>query len=1161
MASDIMDEVIFDDNPINNNPNNPIDPTIHDRIAHILSEVINEFINSRQYSFCLPLACVNSVILTEPTPTKVIPPKYEKYSSVFSKVEADRLPPYRPYDHAINLQPQAQPPFGPIYNLSKVELETLHDFIKENLAKGFIERSESPAGAPVLFVKKKDNSLRMCVDYRGLNKVTIPNRCPLPLISETLDRLHKAKIYTKLDMRGAYNLIRIEKGDEWKTAFRTRYGHFQFRVMPFGLCNAPATFQAFVNDTLREYLDSFLVVYLDDILIYSSSPEEHTKHVTLVLEKLKKARLSLKLEKCEFDVTRVEFLGFIITPNGISMDPSKVEAIKNWPTPKSVHDIQVFTGLTNFYRRFIKDYSNKCVPLTNLLKKDVPFEWTPTVNSAFQDLISAITSDPILQHFNPDLPCTIECDASDFAIGAVCSQRNANGDLRPIAFYSRKLLPAEINYQIYDKELLAIIAAFKHWRHYLEFSTSPTIVLTDHKNLEYFTSTRTLSRRQVRWSEILADFNFVIQYRTGKSNAAADALSRRDSTLLGRGDSRKSTDMTLLQPELFVNVTQLRPVIFHHTELTQRISEQIVNDELFGPIFESINKGKNESENYTINNKMLFYNGLICVPDSIDIKRTILQECHDSPTAGHFGIAKTYDLVSRDYYWPSLRKFTKDYVGGCDICTRSKNSNHKPYGLLQPLPIPTKPWASISIDFITQLPPSGSFSAICVFVDRFTKMALFIPTTNEINAEGTCDLFINHVFCHYGLPDDIVSDRGATFTSKFMQAILQALKVTQKLSTAFHPQTDGQTERVNSILEQYLRCYVNYQQSDWHKYLPIAQFAYNNSVHSSTKMTPFYALYGFHPRLSLSLPRGTKNNTPSDDRLKHLKNLHDDLVFNIGLAQESHKHFYDKTVSSGPSLKVGDKVWLSTKFIKTQRPTGKLDYKRLGPFKIIQAIGNRAFKLELPPSMKIYPVFHVSLLELHQPDRIPGREPEPLPPVIINQKEEYEVEQIIDSRLHRNKLQYLVHWKGYTVMDRTWEPQSNLTNCQNLIEQFHQEHTDRPNKPSHGARPKRGGVVMNHNIVSCIIDRCSIDRYIIDRCILDSCMSDICMSDLCRSDICTNDICMNDICIDDHCINDIIPCQSPKATSQDQVPSPGPRRQDPVPCPTQGDASPCSQDK
>lgn len=270
-------------------------------------------------------------------------------------------------------------------------------------------------------------------------------------------------------------------------------------------------------------------------------------------------------------------------------------------------------------------------------------------------------------------------------------------------------------------------------------------------------------------------------------------------------------------------------------------------------------------------------------------------------------------------------------------------------------------------------------------------MALFIPTTNEIDAEGTADLFIKHVFCFFGLPDNIVSDRGVTFTSKYMQAILAKLQLKQKLSTANHPQTDGQTERVNSILEQYLRCYINYQQSDWEKRLPVAQFAYNNAQHSSTGETPFYSVYGFHPKFSINLPRTNRDQTPADERINKLNGLRENMQFNISIAQETHALHYDRNRSKGPQYKVGDKVWLSTKHIRSQRPTGKLDNKRLGPFQIIALAGTRSYKLELPHTMRIYPVFHTNLLEPYKEDPIEGRTSVPSPPVIIDEHQEYVV--------------------------------------------------------------------------------------------------------------------------------------------------------------------------
>lgn len=583
----------------------------------------------------------------------------------------------------------------------------------------------------------------------------------------------------------------------------------------------------------------------------------------------------------------------------------------------------------------------------------------------------------------------------------------------------------------------------------MEFSPEPTTVITDHKNLECFTTTRNLTRRQVRWSEILGDYNFNILYRPGKQNPVADALSRKDKPLGGEGDYRKgTTPMVLLPPKLFINTIHTTVNLDQASNsIRQDIIKHLPNDETFGPILKDIknNERKLDTSDYHYKDNLLFYkNSTICIPDEPTLKRTILEECHDSPAAGHFGITKTYDQVSKDYYWPGLRAYVKKYVSGCDTCLRNKNTHHKPYGLLQPLQIPEKPWESISVDFITQLPPSNNFTAICVFVDRYSKMAIFVPTYNTIDAESTCDLFLRHVFCHFGFPSSIISDRGVTFTSKFTKALLSAFNVKQNLSTAFHPQTDGQTERVNSILEQYLRCYINYQQNNWSSLLHLAQFAYNSTTHATTGLTPHFVNYGYEPRYSLTLPATTKDRSPAEARAKLIQDLHRDLQFDIAIAQENHAKFYNRKVLTGPDFKIGNKVWLLSRNIKTQRPTGKLDHRRLGPYKVLEKIGTRSYKLELPPTMKIHPVFHMNLLEPFVEDTIPGRTPKELPPVIINDHEEYEVEYIVDSRIKRRKLEYLVHWRNYSIMDRTWEPMDNLTHCQKLIDKFHNEHPDRP---------------------------------------------------------------------------------------------------------------------
>ncbi len=363
-----------------------------------------------------------------------VPPEYLNYVYFFSERAANELPKHGPQDHAIDLVDGGTVPFGPLYNLSASELKVLRDYINENLAKGFIRASTSPAGAPILFVKKKDGTLRLCVDYRGLNRVTIKNRYPLPLISEALDRLVSAKVYTKLDIRSAYNLVRIREGDEWKTAFRTRYGHFEYRVMPFGLANALGTFQGYINTVLRDYLDIFCIAYLDDILIYSDSDEEHAEHVRRVLGRLAKHGLYAKLEKCEFSTKQVGFVGYIVTPNDVSMEEDRVATIRDWPAPSSRRDIQVFLGFANFYRRFIQCFFKITKPLTRLLSDNGPqdgrgrnqpkdsFVLTDKARGAFDNLKEAFTSAPVLVHYDLGLCCRLETDASGYAIAGILSQ-------------------------------------------------------------------------------------------------------------------------------------------------------------------------------------------------------------------------------------------------------------------------------------------------------------------------------------------------------------------------------------------------------------------------------------------------------------------------------------------------------------------------------------------------------------------------------------------------------------------------------------------------------------------------------------------------------------------------------------------------------------------
>ena len=843
-----------------------------------------------------------------PIDTIMIPPEYSDFTDVFSKKAAEQLPPHRTYDHRIPLLPDKDPPFGPIYALSELELTELRKNLDENLERKFIQPSSSPAGAPILFVKKKNEELRLVVDYRGLNKVTVKNKYPLPLINELLDRFRTAKYFTKIDLRGAYNLIRIAEGEEWKTAFRTRYGHFEYRVMPFGLCNAPASFQHLMNEVLSDCLDHFTVAYLDDILIFSPTLKEHITHVREVLTRLRKHSLYAKLEKCEFHKSKVEFLGYIISSQGITMDKTKTEAIQTWPTPCNIKDIQSFIGFANFYHRFIQDFSKIVTPLTKLTRKDTPWNWSETTQTSFETLKNAFITAPILQYFDPNKPITVEADASDYAIGAVLSQPDKDNHLHPIAFYSHKFQPAEINYEIYDKEMFAIVAAFREWRAYLEGAQHTITVITDHKNLEYFITTKVLNCCQACWAEILGNYNFVIKYIPGKANVnLMPYLDRPDYHPKG-GDGIQNT-LTMLKPHQLILAATATDALNPNlsTEIKKLYKQDIFTANLLPYLkkknLEIPNNLKNTINKFEFKDNLILFKNLIYIPNNDKLKIKILKLFHDAPMAGHFGRTKTIELITRNYTWPKLKSFVTNYILTCNQCNYCKTNRHKPYGLLQPLPIPSGPWKSISMDFIVSLPKSNNHNAILVIVDCLTKAAHFIPTTNKINTFNTAKLFLNNIYKLHGLPNNIISDRGSIFTSSMWTELMKLLNIKLNLSTAFHPQSDGQTECVNQVLEQYLRIYCDYTQDNWYNLLPLAEFAYNNSQHTTTKISPFYANKGYHPIAIPTIKMNQNCKNPSAETMAtELQKIHKTLSININEANKRSTIYYNKKHLDPPEI-------------------------------------------------------------------------------------------------------------------------------------------------------------------------------------------------------------------------------------------------------------------
>ena len=1081
-------------------------------------------------------ATVFGAAVEQPT----LPKELEDFADVFSEEEATSLPEHTSYDHAIDMLPGKEPPYKPIYALTVKEQEVLREYIESSLSRGLIRESKSPAGAPIFFIPKKDGTLRLCVDYRGLNAITIKNRYPLPLIMENLDRLAGAKIFTQLDLRWAYHRIRIREGDEWKTAFRTRLGHYEYCVMPFGLANAPSTFQSYINRALSNLIDVCCVVYLDDIVIFSRTPEEHVRNVRAVLEKLRQYRLYANMNKCAFDVDTIAYLGFIITPRGVEMEPDRVKTIQEWPEPTCVKDVMSFLGFANFYRKFIEGYSRIAAPLINLTKgsqhrkgsrhyvQKNKFTLTKDAKDAFQKLKNAFCSAPMLRHYDPNLPTRLETDASGAAVSGIVSQKQLDdGQWHPIAYYSRKLTEVEARYETHDSELLAIVASFKHWRHYLEGSKYPITVLSDHANLRYFMTTKELNRRQARWAEQLSAFDFNIEHRPGAGNPA-DAPSRRPDYMedihissilptlqekLQRGifqacntENETLNKKTLaelaahpreLQGVLIVDENQTcglqnapadesctagvtrglellvpRSIVVAamrtetaYTEMPVEMEELVwlcqrgdafakrhIND------LQDPSKSKAEHSPWHVDDKgLLRYNNAAYIPPDQALQLEIMRINHDDPQGGHFGVKRTQDCIRAKYYWNGMLPDIEYYVRTCDACQHNKIHRHKPYGLLQPLPIPKAPFETVTMDFITGLPVSDwegrKYDSILAMVCPLTKYAIYVPCKKDIDAEGLGRLLLQNLIKFFTMPKHIVSDRGSLFTSEFWGALCHYLRVKRKLSTAYHPQTDGQTERQNQILEHYLRTYCNFEQNDWAQWLPLAQHVYNNSVHSVTGKTPMELLMGFRGDLRINLEEEPQfPNEKAHDRIERLGKMRHMLQIRLQNAKEEQAKYYNRHRKE-MTFKIGDFVMIRSDNITSPRECKKLDERQIGPFPIIDAWGKNAYKLRLVPKYRdIHPVFHVSLLEPYY-----VRAGRPLPPahVEIEGEKEYVIDEIISDRIYRRRKEYLVRWKDYTPPnDTSWEPEDYVNDTQ-ALDIYLDKQKEKTQKAKRGRSTKR----------------------------------------------------------------------------------------------------------
>ncbi|KAK1574153.1 hypothetical protein QYE76_019008, partial [Lolium multiflorum] len=867
-----------------------------------------------------------------------------EFQDVFPDELPHGLPPLRGIEHRIDLIPGAPLPNRAAYRTNPEDTKEIQRQIQDLLAKGYVRESLSPCAVPVILVPKPDETQRMCMDCRPINAITVRYRHPIPRLDDMLDELSGATIFSKIDLRSGYHQIRMAIGDEWKTAFKTKLGLYEWLVMPFGLSNAPSTFMRLMNHILRPLIGKSVVVYFDDILIYSKNLEDHVQHVREVLCILRHEKLFANLPKCHFAQNKLVFLGFVVSANGIEVDSSKVEAIHNWPTPTNVGQVRSFHGLAGFYRRFVKDFSTIACPLNELTKKNVPFVWGKAQQKAFDELKKRLTEAPLLAL--PDFAKTfeIECDASGLGIGGVLMQ---NG--KPVAYYSEKLDGARLNYPIYDKELYALVRVLEVWQHYLwpkEF-----VIHSDHESLKYLKSQHNLNKRHAKWVEFIESFPYVIKYKKGKENVVADALSRKITLLLTRLE-------------------------FHISGL-EEIKELYPSDSFFGPIFAkcSVDRG---FDDFYLHDGYLFKANKVCIPES-SLRKLLLQESHGGGLMGHFGRDKTLSMLSTHYYWPRMKRDVERLCNRCTTCLQAKSTSN-PHGLYIPLPIPYAPWSDISMDFVLGLPRTKhGHDSIFVVVDRFSKMAHFIPCHKSDDASHIASLFFREVVRLHGIPASIVSDRDVKFMSYLWKSLMAKFGVKLLFSSSSHPQTDGQTEVVNRSLSTLLRTLVKKNLKSWEDCLPHAEFAYNRATHKTTSRSPFMVVYGFEPPTALDilpLPLHERTNMDFDKRTTAMKKLHEETRATI----QEHVLRQATRLNAKKKERIfeeGDLVWIHLR--KERFPherNSKLKPRGDGPFKVLKRINNNAYVIDIPTSKYLV---KSTLMEFQ--DVFPDELPHGLPPL------------------------------------------------------------------------------------------------------------------------------------------------------------------------------------
>jgi hypothetical protein len=1022
------------------------------------------------------------------------PPEFVALAAEYADVLAGPppgLPPDRgpEFELRIDTGDHPMPRSRPMKRLSQGELDECRQQIALLLDHGWIVPSRASHAASIVFARKADGSWRFCQDFRGLNAITQRSVEPLPHVDQLVDETRGARFFSKLDLASAYHQFRIRAEDQYKTSFRVPGGQYEFRVGAFGLHGMSSLLMRYMHaifgrpvmafdeagrgqpspDGPRSpMLGKFVQVYMDDILIFSRTEAEHLIHVRMVLETLRHHQLYAKASKCQFGRSSVAFLGHVISEHGVAMDPRKLSAIREWARPESCSDVRRFVGLANYYRRFVRNFSALASPLTSLCSPQATFRWTDAEQQSFDALRAALMSAPVLRVWDPSRPTRLTTDASELAVSGILEQPDDGGAFHPIAFESRKLTAPERAYPPHLLELLAVVHCLKSFRPYLLDRTFE--LRTDNASLQWFLQQRSLSHHQARWLNTISEFKFTVVHIPGRLNPA-DHLSRMRfpeglAPAPSAGYDDGASELFHLAPDppgpgtAFTHVgSATEGPRFLHADFAASVATSLPRDSFLAPIalqaeqqpghlFDKFGRplpleAPLSGRGFLWRDGLLFCRSSrgdrLCVPDDAALRRLVLTELHATPLGGHFGRDKTLSLARRTVWWPTLATDVDTFIRTCPTCQRVKAEHGRPAGLLYPLPVPSRRGGTIGLDFMEMPTANSGHDFLQVHIDFLTGRVWLVPTFKTATSAKAAGNFVASVFRDVGLPDTLVSDRDPRFTSEFWAALHAALGTSLIFGSPHHHNTNSRTERVNGVIADVLRSFVDGRQDDWPSLIPLVEFAINDSASPlGHGYTAFYADRGQHPRRPLSAPGSPPDDIGlgGDALARHMAVVSDEVRGLMHESQAARKARWDPT-RRDVRFKPGDEVLLDTTF--SPLPSrDKLSPRWMGPFRVLEQTAPNTYRLDVPSSWRAFSEFNVERLRryLRRPPELGGDEAEPPPVPGLDGKPEHEVAAILKFAVRAGRPQVLIRWAGLDASGDTWEPLENLTNCEEAIRDF-----------------------------------------------------------------------------------------------------------------------------